>query len=383
MLPEFRKALAALIPAISANRTRAALGFASAILVSACTSEAVLRPEVDVGAHTWAVSPAYASVAEATPQFAPQQAEPMPDYSSEADLASRQPRSLSEQAQAIEQQQAAISPDPALGLPASVTEEQAPEPVYGAEAPTPTLVYRTEGDEPAPQSDIVTVPEPEPETQVAMANPGPGLQRLVPSNPYLAGYPRMEKPLSSPPGSMPADEIACRRDLKRLGVKYRDLAPIHDSNACRIDYPVSVSGLSGGIQMKPAATLNCEMAATFARWTRSELAPAARYRYLTGVKTIHQGSSYSCRKIAGTRTASEHSRGNALDVMRIELKNGRDIDVKKPGWFAFRQRGFLNTVRADGCDYFTTVLGPGYNYDHRNHFHFDIKPRKNGYRACK
>ncbi len=182
---------------------------------------------------------------------------------------------------------------------------------------------------------------------------------------------------------MPADEIACRRDLKRLGVKYRDLAPIHDSKACRIDYPVSVSGLSGGIQMKPAATLNCEMAATFARWTKNELAPASRYRYLSGVKTIHQGSSYSCRRINGSRTSSEHSRGNALDVMRIELKNGRDIDVKKPGWFAFRQRGFLNTVRADGCQYFTTVLGPGYNYDHRNHFHFDIKPRRNGYRACR
>ncbi len=44
--------------------------------------------------------------------------------------------------------------------------------------------------------------------------------------------------------------------------------------------------------------------------------------------------------------------------MRIELNSGRDIDVRKPGWFAFRQRGFLNTVRADGCNYFTTVLGP-------------------------
>ena len=69
---------------------------------------------------------------------------------------------------------------------------------------------------------------------------------------------------------------------------------------------------------------------------------------------------------------SEHSKGNALDVGRIELSNGRDIDVEKPGLFAFRTRGFLGTVRADGCEYFSTVLGPGYNYDHRNHFHFDL-----------
>ena len=101
------------------------------------------------------------------------------------------------------------------------------------------------------------------------------------------------------------------------------------------------------------------------------------------MKTIHQGSSYSCRRIAGTTVASEHSKGNALDVMRIELKNGRDIKVQKQGLFAFRARGLLNTVRADGCSYFTTVLGPGYNADHADHFHFDIKERRNGYRACR
>jgi len=29
------------------------------------------------------------------------------------------------------------------------------------------------------------------------------------------------------------------------------------------------------------------------------------------------------------------------------------------------------------------VLGPGYNKDHANHFHFDIKERRNGYVACR
>ena len=188
--------------------------------------------------------------------------------------------------------------------------------------------------------------------------------------------------MTSRPAAMPADEVACRRVLKRLGVTYRELPPIDDGGSCRIDHPIKVSQLSGGIGMVPAATLNCEMAASFALWTKKELAPAARFRYFSGVKTIHQASSYSCRNIRGTHASSEHSRGNALDVMRIELKNGRDIDVRKPGWFAFRQRGFLNSVRADGCEYFTTVLGPGYNYDHRNHFHFDIKPRRNGRHAC-
>lgn len=211
---------------------------------------------------------------------------------------------------------------------------------------------------------------------------GGGLRDLVPSDPYLAGYPRLDPPLQSEPAVMPSDEVSCRDDLRRLGVEYSDLAPIDDGGACGIDFPVKVTAI-GGIEMKPAATLRCEMAATFATWAKKELVPAARTRYFSGVKTIHQGSSYSCRRIRGTGKASEHARGNALDVMRIELNNGRDIDVRKPGWFAFRTRGFLNTVRADGCDYFSTVLGPGYDADHRDHFHFDIMPRRNGYRACR
>lgn len=209
---------------------------------------------------------------------------------------------------------------------------------------------------------------------------------LAPVETYLAGYPRIDspvQPLVEPaPAVMPADEVACRKELQRLGVAYTDLDPIHDGGACGIDHPVRVTAI-GSIQMKPAATLRCEMAATFARWTKKELVPAARTRYFSGVKTIHQGSSYSCRRIRGTSKASEHSRGNALDIMRIELKNGRDIDVRKPGWFAFRTKGFLNTVRADGCDYFSTVLGPGYDADHKDHFHFDIMARRNGYRACR
>jgi len=211
---------------------------------------------------------------------------------------------------------------------------------------------------------------------------GGGLRDLVPSDPYLAGYPRLDQPLETAPAVMPADEISCREDLRRLDVAYSDMAPISDGGACGIDFPVKVTAI-GGIEMKPAATLRCEMAATFAAWAKKELVPAARTRYFSGVKTIHQGSSYSCRNVRGTGRASEHARGNALDVTRIELNNGRDIDVRRPGLFAFRTRGFLDTVRADGCDYFNTVLGPGYDADHKDHFHFDIRPRRNGYRACR
>ena len=230
---------------------------------------------------------------------------------------------------------------------------------------------------PADAEPVDAEPRPMPSLSIPSLSLAPPVEIMEPA-PILAAYPRIDNPMSSPRSAMPADEVACRRELKRLGVVYRELPRINDGGSCRIDHPIKVSGLPGRIAMKPAATLNCQMAATFARWTKKELSPAARLRYFSSVKAIHQASSYSCRRINGSRSMSEHSKGNALDVSRIELRSGRDIDVRKPGLFAFRTRGFLNNVRTDGCEYFTTVLGPGYNHDHRDHFHFDIKPRRNG-----
>lgn len=213
------------------------------------------------------------------------------------------------------------------------------------------------------------------------ALPRATIETDAPPQSTALAYPRLDQP-SAPQATMPSEEIACRRELRRLGVDYRDVPSVRDGAVCGIDWPVEVSAI-GSVAMKPAATLSCSMAAAFSGWTVRELVPQARWRYWSGVKTIHQGSSYSCRNIRGSRTPSQHSLGNALDVMRIELNNGRDIDVRKPGWFAFRQKAFLDTVRSDGCGYFTTVLGPGYDADHANHFHFDIMPRRNGRVACR
>jgi len=328
--------------------------------VASCTTDSLMsmRPEVDVGTQTAAVAP---RVARPAPALAPVEPNLMP----------------------AEPMAAPVEPNLAPAVaPVEPTFQPAEAPV---DAESAAASMDSETDEPAAATIQPSLEPMEPPARVAAVIPPSsvkprGLQTLVPSNPMMVGYPRMDPPAARTT-VMPADEVACRNDLKRLGVTFQNLAPIHEGS-CGIDFPVKVSAI-GSVQMKPAATLSCQMAATFSRWTRKELVPSARMRYWSGVKTIHQGSSYSCRRIARSRTMSEHSKGNALDVMRIELSNGKDIDVRKPGWFAFREKGFLNTVRADGCDYFTTVLGPGYNYDHRNHFHFDIKPRRNGYVACR
>jgi hypothetical protein len=202
----------------------------------------------------------------------------------------------------------------------------------------------------------------------------------------VAFLPRARNPLAAPEysGRMPASEIACRQQLRKLGVDFRDLPRIQDGPSCGIDYPIELRGLSGNIDVKPAVKLNCQVTEAFAKWVKYELAPSSRYRYWSGVKTIRPLGGYSCRTMNSRRgnPMSEHARGNAIDVGKFVLKNGKEIDVRKKGLFAFRERGLLKAVRADSCKYFNTVLGPGSDPFHKDHFHFDLRTRTSGYRHC-
>lgn len=204
--------------------------------------------------------------------------------------------------------------------------------------------------------------------------------------PKYAYVPRLSDPAAAPEwaGGMPAAERTCRQQLKRLGVTFRDLPAIGTGTACSIPYPVEMTALSGGIKIKPAAKLNCQITAAFAGWVKNDLAPSTRSRYLSGIASINQLSSYSCRTMNSRRGApmSEHARGNAIDVGKITLNSGKVIAVREPGFFAFREKSLLKNVRADSCKYFTTVLGPGSDRYHKDHFHFDLRKRRAGYRHC-
>ncbi|SOC38338.1 hypothetical protein SAMN05892877_10588 [Rhizobium subbaraonis] len=247
-------------------------------------------------------------------------------------------------------------------------------------------------DEPRQLGEPATTPEPMtmPMTDASaeLGGSAPAAARAAPSaqQDKVAYIPRFNNPMSVPEtlGGMPAAEKSCRQRLQRLGVKFRDLPRIGKGNSCGIAYPIELQGLSGGIQIKPAAQVNCQITEAFARWVKNELAPAARLRYLSGVKSIHQMSSYSCRTMNSRRGAamSEHAKGNAIDVGKIVLNSGKAILVRNKSFFAFREKGLLKAVRSDSCKYFTTVLGPGSDRFHKDHFHFDLRMRKSGYRHC-
>jgi hypothetical protein len=196
--------------------------------------------------------------------------------------------------------------------------------------------------------------------------------------------PVREPNISLAPNVMPQSEVACRGELRRLGVGFKDVPRISNGNSCGIAYPIELSGLSGGVTIKPSVKLNCQVTLAFAKWVKFELNPSARFRYLSGVGRITPMGGYSCRKMnsRSSNPWSEHARGNAIDIGKITLKNGNSIDVRKKSIFSFREKGLLKAVRTDSCKYFSTVLGPGSDPQHWNHFHFDLRTRKSGYRHC-
>lgn len=179
-----------------------------------------------------------------------------------------------------------------------------------------------------------------------------------------------------------AAEAQCRRELKKLKVQFTPVAPVVGSGQCGVANPVRVTKLSRRIALQPAAVLNCETALAAAKWAHRELAPAARRRYASNVRSVKHMSAYSCRNVRGSGRLSEHGRGNALDVGAIELGNGRVIKVRRKGFFAFREKSFMKAIRKGACEHFTTVLGPGSDRDHADHFHFDLRKRSGGRRYC-
>ena len=72
-------------------------------------------------------------------------------------------------------------------------------------------------------------------------------------------------------------------------------------------------------------------------------------------------------------------------VAAFVLADGRTVGVKGGWWGALAERNFLRDVHRGACDVFTTVLGPAYDINHRDHFHLDLArhARDGENRICK
>jgi hypothetical protein len=182
---------------------------------------------------------------------------------------------------------------------------------------------------------------------------------------------------SLPPANDDSGEAIGLDRLNALGIAAKALPPIHES-ACGMPDPVVVASLDNGdIPLTGVAEVNQAVAATFAAWVRDAVEPAARAKLGGGLTGLRIVGAYSCRTRDNIKNAklSEHAYGNAIDVGAFRI--GKQwIDVG--GSHGPGEQAFLDKVRADACGPFKTVLGPGSDSYHTDHFHLDLAKRRTG-----
>jgi hypothetical protein len=104
--------------------------------------------------------------------------------------------------------------------------------------------------------------------------------------------------------------------------------------------------------------------------------PEAREIFGGKVTGLRIAASYTCRSRNGVAGAklSEHGKGNAIDLAAFNISGHGWVTVAGSHYGA--EARFLREVRAAACNPFTTVLGPGSDSYHSDHFHLDLAKRR-------
>lgn len=231
----------------------------------------------------------------------------------------------------------------------------------------------------------------------------------------------------------------CQSMSASVPAQLEALPPIRKGQ-CGTPAPISLRRLGEqgkGVEFSPPAILNCPMVAKLYRWLEDTLQPVARETLGASVVRMNSTSGYVCRgrngATYGAGKISEHALANAIDIQSFTLSDGRTIDVGKHWGATERDRAkavpipstagkpgekdaslappqpskvphrrgaiaapvmepakspapdppqdtvegkFLRALHRGACKHFGTVLGPEANNAHREHFHFDLHPRR-------
>lgn len=188
------------------------------------------------------------------------------------------------------------------------------------------------------------------------------------------------------PWRMEAEERCLAERLVQPSAYLEPGSKLNGAGVCGMSKPFKVAALSHGfVTVEPQATLACPLIANLEGWFTETVQPAAAAWFGEPVIEVRQLSAYACRSMNGQPGASisEHAFGNALDIAIFKLESGREVTVKE-GWGGRpEEKGFLRQVHAAACERFSTVLGPGADAFHYDHFHLDLARRTSGRNVCK
>ena len=234
----------------------------------------------------------------------------------------------------------------------------------------------------AKPAELVQPPLPRPKPAVAKGEVKPAEQ------PKPQGSAAIEQPEAKPD---PGIEMAqCRNELKALGVTFTIAEIPATDKACTVNNPVSIAEIAtpeGSVSLPERPILNCVFAKRFTSWVADIASPVVMAHAGTPLASMVTGPGYQCRGRNGDSSSkmSEHAFGNAIDIAAFRLADKKGVPVNAASLAGKDSGRWLTALRISGCGYFTTVLGPGANEAHAEHFHFDlgIHGKSGNYRICE
>lgn len=190
----------------------------------------------------------------------------------------------------------------------------------------------------------------------------------------------------------PFDIGVCLTGLGAKGMHARLAnAPPPNKDACVVTMPIQLEhmtsryGEGAVIRFTNEPLIDCRLAEALAHWLGEVVAPVFWANFSSPLKAVRTGPGYECRnrnnEAAGKLSA--HANGLALDISGFELADGRILSFGAGDDPV--AEAVLSTIRAAGCGWFTTILGPGSDAAHANHLHLDIQKHgaSNHYRICE
>src|SRR5271154_1444920 len=173
-----------------------------------------------------------------------------------------------------------------------------------------------------------------------------------------------------------AENLCLSRGLVKPSAYVAPMSEIDGPGICGMTHPFKVFAIADGtIAIDKALAIDCSMIPALEGWLADVVQPAAQERFGESVVGLESFGAYSCRSIdnmAGAQMA-EHAFGNAVAISGFRLAEGREISIVRE-WKKTnsQESAFLHEVHAGACQHFTTVLGPGADPFHYNHFHLDL-----------
>lgn len=197
------------------------------------------------------------------------------------------------------------------------------------------------------------------------------------------------KTLVSVSGMTASDYAACISDLTSRKVVFEQVGNV-TQQGCQLSGAIELTALPtafGDVSVSGKPTMLCSFVRQFSDWVRDVGAPLTLAYTGQRLARIETGGAFVCkaRYDKPGQAPSEHAKGDAIDIFAFVLADNRSIHVKEEESNTPVERDLVRVLRTTACAYFTTVLGPGSDSAHAEHFHFDtgMHGATPNYRICE